>query len=165
MREQKMTHRLKLLIGLLALLSLPALNACNTAGRGTEAVGEDAVGARFPQSVEVAPRRPLSARSGEAIPTGRGWAGDKVSAPALLVTPTNFAKLTSNLGGSRILSFPVEPLALTKQPTLFAALLAARLQPAGVPRIGETSRISGTLFFSAPLAGGMLRAGRDVSSS
>ena len=74
-------------------------------------------------------------------------------------------RLTSNLGGSRILSVPVELLALTKQPTLFAALVAARLQPASTLRIGETSRISGTLFSSAPLGGGMLRTGRDVSSS
>jgi hypothetical protein len=36
-----MTHRLKQLIGLLALLSLPALSACNTESRGTDAVGEE----------------------------------------------------------------------------------------------------------------------------
>ena len=36
-----MSPKLNLIIGVLALLSLPALSACNTESRGTDAVGEE----------------------------------------------------------------------------------------------------------------------------
>ena len=36
-----MSYRLKLLIGLVALSSLPALSACNTGGAGTAGVNQD----------------------------------------------------------------------------------------------------------------------------